>query len=253
MPRITASGVLSQFVHEHLQRLRHRRAFGSAGKPYRQLFRSQTLSGKDAGGRFLAGHDHAHYLPTAEGGDPRRVAHGTVFARRGLHADEAAALAGLRDVRVGESAVRAQLVGLGRPADFRAGLFGGPDGRARVWVSATPFVGPAHVGRSGRPRYLRKALRRELRRWSADAVVASVELLPNRGDVTDPAWAGRPRPFEFRRGRSRAGDDGFRRACAIARVTFAEPVAGPLCLGYAGHYGLGLFLPLDEPSGRSER
>ena len=37
------------------------------------------------------------------------------------------------------------------------------------------------------------------------------------------------------------------------KLTFAEPVAGPLCLGYAGHYGLGLFLPLDEPSGRSER
>jgi CRISPR-associated protein Csb2 len=25
------------------------------------------------------------------------------------------------------------------------------------------------------------------------------------------------------------------------RITFAEPVAGPLCLGYASHFGLGLF------------
>ena len=28
---------------------------------------------------------------------------------------------------------------------------------------------------------------------------------------TDPVWFGRPRPFEFLRSRSRAGDNGFRR------------------------------------------
>jgi CRISPR-associated protein Csb2 len=26
------------------------------------------------------------------------------------------------------------------------------------------------------------------------------------------------------------------------RLTFSEPVQGPICLGYGGHFGLGLFL-----------
>jgi len=30
------------------------------------------------------------------------------------------------------------------------------------------------------------------------------------------------------------------------RLTFAEPVAGPLCLGYASHYGLGLFAAVPQ-------
>ena len=45
-------------------------------------YASQIISGKDANGRFLPGHDHAHYLPTAEGDDPRRLTHVTIYARR---------------------------------------------------------------------------------------------------------------------------------------------------------------------------
>ena len=240
-------------VMGRFQRLRHRRVFGTATKPYRELFRSELLAGKDAAGRYLAGHDHAHDLPTAEGGDRRRVTHVTVFARRGFDPDAVAALTGLRAVRVGELAVRAQLVGLGRPSDFRARLFGGPDGRGRVWESATPYVGPAHVGRSGRERYLRKAVRRELRRWlSARGIgvdVAVVEALPE----AHPAWAGRPRPIEFHRGRSRAGDTGLRRPFGFFRVTLTGPIDGPLSIGYACHYGLGLFLPVEPRPTRPER
>ncbi len=29
------------------------------------------------------------------------------------------------------------------------------------------------------------------------------------------------------------------------RLTFARPVCGPLCLGYASHFGLGLFAAVD--------
>jgi CRISPR-associated protein Csb2 len=219
--------------------------------------KSVRSAGRQGRGRpYLAGHDghdHAHYLPTAEGGDRQRVTHVTVFARCGFDPDAVAALTGVRTLRVGELTVRAQMVGLGRPSDFRAGLFGGPDGRARVWVSATPFVGPAHVGRSGRARYLRKAVRRELRRWLAGrgtgAAVAAVEALPD----TDPAWAGGPRPIEFHRGRSRAGDTGWRRPFGLFRVTLTEPLDGPLCLGYACHYGLGQFRPAEPALDWPER
>lgn len=208
-------------------------------------FFSRVFSGKDASGHWLPEHDHAHFLPTAEGDDRRRVTHVTVSAREGFGAGETAALSGFRHLQVGDLQLRAQLVGLGQPADFRATLFGGPAGEAREWVSVTPYVGPAHIGRFHRDRYLRKAIRRELRRWAmaqkaSGIEVENVDLISDK----DTAWAPRPRPFEFSRGRSRRGDDGYQRPFGLFRATFSRSVTGPLCVGYASHYGLGLFRPV---------
>jgi CRISPR-associated protein Csb2 len=217
-----------------------------------ERYASPVLAGKDAAGHYLRGHDHAYYLPTAEGDDRRRLTHVTVYARAGVGPGETAALTSVRQVWVGELPLRAQLVGLGQPSDFRTELFGGAVGQERAWVSVTPYVGPAHVGRSGRERYLRKALRREARRWasqrSAGSAIVDVEAI----DDTHPIWRGGPRPFEFHRGRSRPGDDGHRRPFGTFRLTFTAPLDGPLCLGYACHYGLGLFLP-DRAVAVSER
>lgn len=204
-------------------------------------YASEVISGKDLAGHYLAGHDHAHFLPTAEG-DGRRVTHVTVYARRGFDPAATAVLSGLRRLVVGDLDLRAQLIGLGSPDDFRAAVFGGPAGAVRVWESATPYVGPAHIGHWGRGRYLRKSLRAEWRRWRPPAS-CGVEL--EAVELVDAAAAGRdgPRPVDFRRGRSRAGDDGYRRPFGLFRLTFASPIRGPLCLGYGSHYGLGLFLP----------
>jgi CRISPR-associated protein Csb2 len=204
-----------------------------------------------ASGHYLLGHDHAHYLPTAEGEDRIRLSHLTVYARQGFGRGETAVLNGVRWLQVGDLQLRAQLIGRGRPCDFRAELFGGSSGEAREWVSVTPYVGPAHIGRTGRQRYLRKAIRAAWRRWrpgqSAEVEVVPVITNPDQ----DSAWAGRPRPLEFRRGRSRTGD-GYGRAFGVCRLTFSDPIVGPLCLGYACHYGLGLFLPVRAHEG-SER
>src|SRR5665213_3239417 len=43
-------------------------------------YASPILSGKDGLGNALHGHGHAHFLPTAEGDDPRRITHVTVYA-----------------------------------------------------------------------------------------------------------------------------------------------------------------------------
>jgi CRISPR-associated protein Csb2 len=91
---------------------------------------------------------------------------------------------------------------------------------------------------------LRKAIRAEWRRWRPNQS-SEIDVVPVKTNTDqDPAWAGRPRPIEFRRGRSRAGDDGYGRAFGAYRLTFSAPIAGPLCLGYACHYGLGLYLPV---------
>jgi CRISPR-associated protein Csb2 len=54
------------------------------------------------------------------------------------------------------------------------------------------------------------------------------------------------RAIKFHRTRSRRGlaqPDGL--GCFLT-LTFAEPVVGPLALGFACHYGLGLFGASDE-------
>lgn len=126
----------------------------------RTAFASPTLAGKDSEGVFLGGHDHAYYLPLAEGQDRRRISHVTVFAQGRLNGDVVEALASLRELTVKEAKLRVMLAGLGRPRDFRAAVFG----PSHVWVSATPFVGPDHIGWVGRERDSRKAVRREFRR-----------------------------------------------------------------------------------------
>jgi CRISPR-associated protein Csb2 len=218
-------------------------AFRRTDAPER--FASEVLSGKDTAGRALLGHGHAHYLPTAEGTDPQRVTHVTAFAADGFGPGEVAALGGLRSLRYSESeSLRAQLVGLGVPADFRHSLFG----PAKVWESVTPFVGPSHIGRRARRRYLRKALRREIRRAASPMLLPTDVAANVRVEAIIPR-PGSPRPLDFRRNRQRGGDDGYQRPCDSFRLTFTAPVVGPICLGYASHYGLGLFTAVDEGGG----
>jgi CRISPR-associated protein Csb2 len=39
--------------------------------------------------------------------------------------------------------------------------------------------------------------------------------------------------------------DTARRLAGAFRLTFRQPVRGPIALGYSSHFGLGLFLPED--------
>lgn len=197
-------------------------------------YSSPVLSGKSRDGTMRTDHTHAHFIPTAEG-DPRRATHVTVWATEGFGPGEIAALTGLRRVKLGELELRTQLVGLGQPGDFTAELLG----KSSVWESVTPVVGPAHVGKSGRQRYLLKSLRRELRRWCEwnGIPVPRVDVLPG----TTP-----PRGIDFRRSRSiRGRGSGWPRPFGMFRLTFPEPVSGPICVGYASHYGLGRFRPIQ--------
>jgi CRISPR-associated protein Csb2 len=201
------------------------------------MYASPILSGKDLAGVMHGDHGHAFYLPTAEGDDRRRITHITVVATDGFGPGEVAALNALRDLNLDEEggALRVQLVGLGKPADFNHELFR----EATEWVSVTPFVGPAHIGRNGQERYLRKALRKEARRLvekgSLPSEPTTIAVVP-REECLIPA-------IDFRRQRDRRGDRSGHRAGAFLRLTFDRPVTGPVCLGYASHFGLGLFQP----------
>ena len=229
------------------------RANPAAAEPFRRddvpdRFASPILSGKLACGRRRPDHDHAHYLPTADGDDPRRISHVTVFAAAGFGPAEVAALTRLRHLRLGDGdPLCVQLVGLGQPGDFRHWLFQ----PAAVWTSVTPFVAHRHLKTRGRKRDTPHLHGPDPR--AAFVALAAREWVERRGlgrlraVGPEAVGAGGPPPREFRRQRDRAGDDGGRRPFGVLRLTFAEPVSGPLCLGYACHFGLGLFRPADAP------
>src|SRR2546423_1415291 len=105
VPAVTDTLPLAEAVRSALmgafQRLLHRRKFGSADKPYQERFFSEALSGKNAEGKPLQGHQHAYYLPADEDGD-QRLDHVTIFAQRGFNPDEVQALDRLRHVHFGD-------------------------------------------------------------------------------------------------------------------------------------------------------
>jgi CRISPR-associated protein Csb2 len=224
--------------------------FRRADQPER--YSSPVLSGKDFTGRVAAGHEHAYFLPTADH-DPTRLDHLIVYSASGFGPHELAALNAVRQLAWEDhDPLQVQLVGLGRPDEFRCPLFG----PARIWESATPFVVTRHPkkrgqkkdppdchGLSGRPHFAGRVLAEECQRWLrrqpalADAAPPTYTLL-ERGGRTSSF-----RPLQFLRSRHKSGDDGASRATALFRLEFDREVMGPLCLGHASHFGLGLFLP----------
>jgi CRISPR-associated protein Csb2 len=238
------------------QRHCHRQKYGHADKPYQESFRSEVFSGKDSDGHFLKRqHRHAFYLPTAEGSDSQWITNLSIISADGFGASEVAALNAFRTLKFPNESpeLQVQLIGLGHRHDFRAPLLEA----STVWISATPFVVTRYPKRRGTKRdrpedyaspqdFLRHILHQELKRRADLPPVVSVEAV----EVIGPH---RLRPIQFKRFRSKRGNDGGRRPAGGFRITFGTPVRGPLCLGHSCHFGLGLFLPSSPPSPRAAR
>ncbi|MBC7818550.1 MAG: type I-U CRISPR-associated protein Cas5/Cas6 [Planctomycetaceae bacterium] len=220
-------------------------------------FASPTLSGKTADGCRLTGHVHAHYLPLPLGNDLRRIGSIMILAREGFDPTEVAVLAGLTRLDLksrrsdGSTAdaqqpqghdLRVQLIGLAQDARSHETFFAESD----EWISRTPFLGHAEIGVRRRSAYLRKGVRREWRRLveqrpELDGVeLCDVEeLTPKEIDARNL-----PQAREFRRVRQKHGDRADWRPAAMFRLRLSQPISGPLSLGYASHFGMGLFEPL---------
>lgn len=225
--------------------------------------RSDILSGKDEQGQRLTGHQHAYYLPTDEDGDGR-LDHLTVYARAGFERDEQRAFDRLHELRTGRESeashpLRVLLLGTGSCDDYLAGLLK----ESNVWVSVTPYVATRYAKTRGkervdlgspvaRARFLQDDLRTQIAAVRPDLPEAEIS-----GVEVEPLWdsnhvfliAGRWRPIQFKRFRRKADDDGGRRLAGAFRLTFNQPVRGPLALGWSSHFGLGLFLPLAVATG----
>jgi CRISPR-associated protein Csb2 len=275
LPLVEDTLPLAEQVRRHLmgryKRARQQREYGREIPPDAEEFVSTTFSGKDADGRPLAGHRHAFYLPTDEDGDGR-LDHVTVVAEAGFDVDEVRALDWLRSLRWGEGEpLRLLLVGLGSARELRVPFLE----ESTVWVSATPFLATRYPKPRGRKRDPRELLQPSARLAFAGRVLAEeLERLRQRRGALAPhpsarapaavelpevvriealpeqaLGARRVRPWAFQRGRRKPGDDGRRRAHGAFRIEFARPTPGPICLGHACHFGLGLFVPESSSPG----
>ncbi len=203
-----------------------------------KMYSSRTLSGKELDSSMRRDHRHAYYLPESH---DKRITHLTVYAEEGFGPGEIAALTSLRSLKFGNlEQLRVQLIGLGQAADFTATLFK----PSRNWVSATPFIAHRNLKRRGTKRdfvtggdpkneFLGICIN-ELLELSGRGPAVVTLLHPGTTDL---------RSFEYRRSRSRRNEDGWNRAHGFFRLEFKDEISGPLSLGYASHYGMGLFRP----------
>jgi CRISPR-associated protein Csb2 len=209
-----------------------------------------AFTGRGGDEQRLAGHRHAHFLAESNRGDGR-ISHVAVYAEMGFDHDARRALETASRVwgHKGHD-VELILLGIGQPADFAGTLDGACRllERASRWQSRTPFVPTRHPKwrRSGEPRLDASGLQigspeHDLRRlleasgFPKPVEVRAIDHTRLRGK--DTSWL----QFRLHRQSGRgthAGGRGFG-----FEIEFADPVAGPIALGYNAHFGLGLFKP----------
>lgn len=198
--------------------------------------------GRDEFGEPMRGHRHAFFLPEDADGDGR-IDHITVWARGGF---DQAASAALRSVsRLWGSTgheLWLALVGMGVSSDYGTSIRGATPGastscgRARVWRSATPFVPPRHAKE-------RKGVWSDLPHQQLRALLGRHGLEPAEilalPDLLDGPGSRRWSRFRRRR-RTGEASPGMDQGIGF-EVRFADPVEGPIAVGYGAHFGLGRF------------
>ena len=214
---------------------------------------SPALAGKDESGEPLRGHPHAFYLATDEDGDGR-LDHLTVWAPSGLDRAEFRAIVSMSTLNPGRGREAVQLAyqAHGSVEDFTgvSSLFD----RTKRWRSLTPYVltrhrkfrGPKDENGQRRPvdsPY--DQIRREVDlRWHGDREIEYLHIQEQRTPIAPmrPGQSGGTRPFDFFRFRQGGSNGG---GAYNLTIEFSQPVSGPIALGFACHYGLGLFVPAD--------
>lgn len=184
-------------------------------------------------------HSHAHTLPVDLDGDGR-LDHIIIYAPMGLKDTAQRSIRTLRRTWTegGIGDLQVALVGHGNletlrrlppPLHRHIEKLLGPVAGSRVWESVTPFVLPCFLKRRGKNTLVGQINGElELRR------------LPEVKNVFFDAGLSR-KLRHFVRRRSRGGPLPPVEAGYGLRLVFSEPLRGPLVLGYASHYGLGMF------------
>ncbi len=218
----------------------HRAIVARVGKGGR--IHCPELTGKDDHGKPLHDHhDHAHTIPLDLDGDGH-LDHLVIYAKMGLNHDAQQAIRTLRRTwtKGGVGDIQLALAGYGNidflrnlppPLDASIEKILGSSTGSLVWESLTPFVPPRFLKPRGKNSLLGQVNAELLSRNLPE--VASLERIPL--ELLKQSF----RHFVRRRfhgGSLPPVDSGFG-----LKLTFSEPISGPLLLGYASHYGLGMF------------
>jgi CRISPR-associated protein Csb2 len=205
---------------------------------------SVVLSGCDTSGKPLTEpHRHAHLLHLDLDCDGH-LDHVLVWAPMGLNADAQAAVRAVRRTftKGGTAPLRLALSASGSLDDLAAHasplggelstLVGGLGRSSHRWRSLTPFVPPRFLKKNGR-NSLCGQLITELKTRGLPAPETVIVLDPHHDEQARRArHVVRMRRF----GPPPPVDCGF-----MIELSFADPIPGPLALGYGCHFGLGLF------------
>jgi CRISPR-associated protein Csb2 len=233
----------------------------SIGERFRQALLSRSnshpvFSGKGEDGKSPSNkqHQHAYYLP--EINERGQITHILVYAKGGFELEAAQALCRLQriwDNITREREIQVVLVSLGWIRDYSVDLTNKEEptkgrslllSRAQVWKSVTPLVLPRYpMYRQGKPRIDPvTGLQKECAEYQ---ILKMLERLgypqPSVQEVTAQQCGSKFPWLAFGRQRqhglgSKGPDKGFG-----FRLEFPHPVWGPIALGYASHFGLGVF------------
>jgi CRISPR-associated protein Csb2 len=200
------------------------------------------ITGRDGQGLPLLGHHgHAHILPLDLDED-RHLDHFLIHASMGLGGEAQRAIRGLRRTwtKGGAGDLQLAMAGSGdvdtlralpAPLGKRMEQLLGPPGGARTWLSLTPFVPPRFLKRRGA----------NTLEGQVQAELASRGLPPATEVCVLQETAEALALRHFVRRRQRGGGPPPVDAGYTLRLRFGTAVHGPLSLGYAAHFGLGLF------------
>lgn len=222
-PRVTSTLEVAERIRRKLMGI-HKRFVGDPAKV------SPKLSGKDAQGRRLLGHQHAFILLLDRDGDGW-LDHLLVTCREPFDGDERRALDRLESIwqPQGRRDLRCIPIFWGASAQIWP--------RATIVRSVTPFVPPRHYrkGRGYFAGWLAGEVRREAVHHGLPSLMRVMPLPGLRVGGRELRW------IEFRRNRK---DDVARLGHGF-ELEFTEPPVGPVTLGYGCHFGLGLFMPAN--------
>ena len=201
------------------------------------------VSGRDERNRPIRDptHPHAFWLPE-DADDDGWIDHVTVYIAGGIDRHTRSRLDRITRIWLTPRAAgdtgddpgidewRLALEGFGHPEDFaRASRL---LATSRRWQSVTPFLASGHLKKAG----YRRELARLLKRRGIATEGVNVE------EVREISVGGTPRrALNFHRFRSRGREAQPDSKGALLKIEFPRAIQGPLALGYASHFGLGMF------------
>lgn len=215
-----------------------RAALMSGGDP------PQEFSGRDTEGprRDDPAHAHSFFLPEDADGDGL-IDHLIVYCRLGLSKEARQRLDRLTRLWLahgrddegetrGRKEWRVALEDIAAPEAF--GAASDLLRTSQVWVSVTPYLMPWHVKRNFGAI---EQIAREIDRRGGFPPLVNAAILGEtlRGK----------RAIKFHRSRSRRSMVQPDRLGCFLKLTFAQPLTGPLAFGFGCHYGLGLFKAMN--------